>query len=276
MILETGTRAAVPLPEFSQQLPLAGPMDEIGFRRFGILRQDLDVDFSTSNRAALGTRLLEQSTVDLRGSLPAEFFEELSVGKRIECLLLLATGSASANLSFPFKCSGCGEELELELSLDEISSLQRAADATDVITVGVGDRRIELRKSSGRDQSAWHGEVYSDEYDATSRMITRLMTDPIDVAQLSREELDAIDAAMDESDPLVNFSCGVDCLECGTANVYEVDLFEAAVGMLERQQQQAVVMVHRLASRYHWSEEEIFAIPVRRREQYLELIGAKG
>jgi hypothetical protein len=73
--------------------------------------------------------------VDLRGSLPAEFFEELSVGKRIECLLFLATGSASANLSFPFKCSGCGEELELELSLDEISSLQRAADATE------GDRR---------------------------------------------------------------------------------------------------------------------------------------
>ena len=276
MILETGARAAVPLPEFSQPMALAGARDEIGFRRFGVFEQDLDVDFSTPNRAALGTRLLNQCVVDGRGSLPTGFFEELSVGKRIECLLFLATGSTSANLGFPFKCAGCGEELELELSLDEISSLQRTADATDVIDVSVGDRRIELRKSSGRDQSAWFGEVYSDEYDATARMITRLMTSPVDIAKLGPEALDAIDAAMDESDPLVNFSCGVDCLECGTANVHDVDLFEAALAMLEREQQQAVVMVHRLASRYHWSEREIFAIPARRREQYLELIGAKG
>ena len=276
MILESGTRAAVPLPEFSQPLAPADARGEIGFRRFGVFLEDLDVDFSAPNRAALGTQLLNQCTVDSCGSLPAEFFEELSVGKRIECLLFLATGSPSANLGFPFKCSGCGDELELELSLDEISSLQHSADTTDMIAVNIGDRRIELRKSSGRDQSAWFGEVYSDEYDATARMISQLMTEPVDIAELGREELDAIDAAMDESDPLVNFSCGVDCLECGTANVHEVDLFEAALSMLERQQQQAVVMVHRLAARYHWSEREIFAIPERRREQYLQLIGAKG
>jgi hypothetical protein len=62
MILETGTRAAVPLPEFSQQLPLAGSTDEIGFRRFGISGK---ISMSISrhpNRAALGTRLLEQCT----------------------------------------------------------------------------------------------------------------------------------------------------------------------------------------------------------------------
>ena len=275
MILESGTRAVVPLPEFSQQTASAAAMDEIGFRRFGILERDLDVDFSTPNRAALASRVLDQCTVDARGSLPDGFFEELSIGKRIECLLFLATGSSTANLSFPFKCSGCGEELELELGLEEISSLQREADANDVVVVDIGDRQIELRKSSGRDQLAWCGEVYTDEFNATARMIASLATEPLDITGLDVEHLEAIDAAMDESDPLVNFSCGVDCLECGTANLREVDLFEAALAMLERGQQQMVVMVHRLASIYHWSEQQIFAIPERRREQYMKLIGAK-
>lgn len=33
--------------------------------------------------------------------------------------------------------------------------------------------------------------------------------------------------------------------------------------------------VHRLASRYHWSEAELFSLPLPRREAYLGLIDAE-
>ena len=33
--------------------------------------------------------------------------------------------------------------------------------------------------------------------------------------------------------------------------------------------------VHRLASRYHWSEAELFSLPLPRREAYLRLIDSE-
>jgi hypothetical protein len=67
----------------------------------------------------------------------------------------------------------------------------------------------------------------------------------------------------------------VECDICGRPNDHEIDLFETALEMLARAQRSLIVSAHRLASHYHWSEREIFAVPEWRRRQYLELIGAK-
>jgi hypothetical protein len=58
------------------------------------------------------------------------------------------------------------------------------------------------------------------------------------------------------------------------ANDIAIDLCEVALTTLRRLQRQLIVMVHRLASHYHWSEQEIFAVPHWRRKEYLELIAA--
>ena len=81
---------------------------------------------------------------------------------------------------------------------------------------------------------------------------------------------------MEEADPLVNFSCSIECGECGQPNDHEIDLFETALDMLSRAQRRLILSVHRLALHYHWSEREIFDVPEWRRRQYLDLIGAKS
>ena len=84
------------------------------------------------------------------------------------------------------------------------------------------------------------------------------------------EDLPRLDNSMLDRD----FSCRVSCGECGELNEYDIDLTETALGMLNRAQKQLVITVHQLASHYHWSEAEIFAVPDWRRQQYLELTGA--
>ena len=275
MVREVGTRLTVPLPEFPPSPGMAeSSRGDVVFRRFGILQEDLAVDFSTSDRARLGTELLDLCVEDPFAVLPPEFFLSLSIGKRIECLLFLATGSTGASLSFPFNCRECGEELELELSLGELSDLQKASDHLDEIAVEISGRAITLRKASASDQAEWSTLVYDDEYQAAAGIVTRLADEDVLPDRLGKRDLEAIEQALDEADPLVNLGCRVDCPVCETANDREVDLFETAVQMLERQQEQAIVMVHRIASRYHWSEQEIFRVPERRRQQYLELLSA--
>jgi len=52
-----------------------------------------------------------------------------------------------------------------------------------------------------------------------------------------------------------------------------IDLEDMLLRKLEEKQYQLLCEVHQLASRYHWSEERIIALPVRRRALYLSLVG---
>lgn len=273
MSTHLGTRALIPLPGGPQGI-CPDVSADVGMRRFGILEGDLDIDFASANRAALATRLLESCVVDPKFILPAGFFSELSIGKRIECLLMLATYGQDAALGFPFKCEGCSEELELELTLDEISAMQDEADLTETVAVDIGGCRIEFRKPKGRDQELWSTMIFSDERDAARGMISTLaeLHGPLEAIQ--PEEISAVEEELAEADPLVDFRCSISCGECGELNEREIDLMETALDILNRAQNQLIVAVHRMASHYHWSEQEIFTVPDWRRQQYLELIGA--
>lgn len=274
MSIEIATEDVIPLPSFTMSSLMAWSKGGAGFRRFGKVESDLAVDFSAPNRAALATHLLELCTVDPERLLPPHHFIELSVGKRIECLLLLATGGRDQALSLVFTCQGCGEDLELELTHNEISDIQRDADRMETIGLELEGRRIEFRKPKGRDQELWAGAVFRDEQDAAVEMIGSLAMTPEYSPAIGTASLSEIDKAFDDADPLVNFSCQVSCGECDRLNGYRVDLMETALDLLSRIQTRLIHAIHTMASQYHWSEAEVLGVPEWRRRRYLRLIEA--
>jgi hypothetical protein len=274
MNLVSRSDAVIRLPDFPSSLAGANPAAGVGMRRFGIFESDLTVDFTSGDTPAVITRILEHCAIDADNRLPGDFFRGLSVGKRLECLLALAAGEKRVPFNFPFRCAGCEQELEIELTLDEIAEMQGEADRSEIVEVSIGARSLLFRKPSGRDQEHWAGMLFRDETDAARAMIGTLAVDPEIAEGLGAKELGLIDAAMDEADPLVNFLCRIDCSECEAPNEFLIDLTAVALERLSRLQQQLIVMVHKLASHYHWSEKEVFEVPHRRRKQYLDLIAA--
>lgn len=245
----------------------------MSLRSFGLAESDLAVDFGARNRAALVTRVLAACTADPVGRSEA-FQRDLSAGKRLESLVTLAAGGPEGALTLACKCGGCGEDLELELTVQELSALQREADTIETVAVDLGGRRLEFRKPRGRDQEAWGELEFHDEEEAVAAMIGTLAVDPL--GRVGPEWFPAIETALDQADPLVDFTCSIRCDVCGRPNEYSLDLMDIALGLLRRAQHQLVVTLHRLASHYHWTEQEIFAIPAWRRQQYLDLIAASG
>lgn len=245
-------------------------------RPFGREEDDLAIDFGAHNRAAMVTRLLTQCTVDRGGDGSQGFYRELSAGNRLERLLLLAAGGPDQALSLPCKCRNCREDLDLELTVAELSALQREADAIATVGVELGGRRIEFRKPKGRDLEAWGEMVFDNERDAVAMMIATLAVDRDTPGSMAPDSFGAVEHALEEADPLIDFRAIVRCGECGETNDYNVDLMDTALRMLRHAQNELVTALHQLASHYHWSEREIFAVPEWRRQRYLHLIAASG
>lgn len=242
-------------------------------RPFGCEEIDLGIDFDARNRASLVTRLLAHCTVD-PVEAPHELYRALSAGRRLDYLLRLAAGGPDQALAFPCTCGGCRATLELELTIRELSELQRRSEAVDAVGVELGGQLVRFRKPTGRDLEAWAEMVFDDERDAVTAMIATLAVDRPAIESLDAAALGAIEDALDDADPLIDFSCVVRCDECGESNARSIDLMETALGMLRRAQEALVSAVHRLASQYHWSERDIFAVPAWRRQQYLRLIAS--
>jgi len=256
----------------------------LALRPFGLYESDLNVDFQRTLRPFLVTRILECCTREAvqreeAPPLATQFFWNLTVGKRTECLLNLIASGEGSEISLTFRCHSqtCGQSLEIEISLAEICALQDEAYAAEQVSVELENSSLVLRRPTGSDQLAWLKSRFADEESAVRAMLRTLLPEPspalpLEGSPLSRELVQTVESALEEQDPLVNFSLSAVCPYCEEENLYEIDLEELSLSRLRRAQLRLLASVHTLAAHYHWSEQQIFSVPFWRRAQYLSLI----
>lgn len=265
----------VPFPELAN----TDGYQNLTLRAFGLYQKDLEIDFDQKLRPFLVTQILQCCTTDSNGNVPAQsFFWNLTVGKRIECLLLIST-LGNPLLSFNLKClnTACQKQMDVSLSIDDLANRQHETDATEKVVIRLDNENIPIRKPRGVDQLEWLQMSFTDETLALKTMIQKLILDnnrnaTVQELLLTEESIDTVNNAMEEIDPLINFHIPIACPYCEQENDYEIDLEEHAINKLQEAQQNFIQSVHRLALRYHWSEQEIFSLPSWRRIKYLSLI----
>ena len=258
----------------------AGPASEVVLRPFGLYESDLNVDFTQTMRPFLVTEILDCCTRNVDGGkVNPDFFWGLTVGKRIECLLhvlLSATGTEIA-VSFPCPQKDCGQELGIDISLAEITALQAEAYETESVLLPLENSSLALRRPTGSDQLAWLNHRFANHQAALQTMVQTLLlpaatAEAIDADALPEVLGPEVERAMEEFDPLVNFSLHVNCFACGAENQIELDLEEFSLKQLRQAQSRQLASIHQLAAHYHWSEQQIFSVPYWRRSRYLGLI----
>ncbi len=267
----------LPFPEVPEAIKAGFPIGNLALRRFGLEESDLGVDFQRTPHPFLVTAILERCTVaGPDENIDQKFFWNLSVGKRIECLLNLIASGESAHISLQFRCpaNACGQESEAELTLGEISELQASAYSQDRVEIEIEDSVFAFRRPTGYDQLKWLNSRFAAEQTAIREMLETLRIPSADSAPrpFTERTIAAVGEAMDECDPLVHFTLRMNCPHCGEESLCEIDLEALSLAHLRQAQLGLISSVHRLAARYHWSEAEIFAVPYWRRASYLKLI----
>ena len=271
---------SVPFPALPASLTERFGIGALRLRAYGADAADLDVDFGDRDVLGLEIAILARCTrADPEAPIPPDFFPCLEMSKRTEALLMLAALSSTPLVEVQLRCAGpaCREAMEVELSVDELCELQRAAEENGRPAAAIGGERIFFRRPTGLDQAAWRRRRYPDEDSAARAIAESLVVEEFRatfrrLAEGDPAWADTLDRAMHDGDPLVDFRMQVTCPACGAQAGYTVNLIETVLRRLHGVQQHLAAMVHRLALRYHWSEAEIFAVAPWRRERYLALI----
>ncbi|MDK3073550.1 hypothetical protein QO034_10540 [Sedimentitalea sp. JM2-8] len=175
------------------------------------------------------------------------------------CLLDLRRALSGPRVSAELTCPDCGEGVALIFGIDDLPriaspAVETAAGAalrplrlSDLVAVEAsgGDRLAQLlARAAGRD-SGWAAGV------------------------LAGPDRDGAVTALERAVSGLDLEIGTRCTECGSAIVSPFDV-QAFVGAeLEDAARRLLDDVHRIASTYHWSEQDILALPRSRRMAYL-------
>jgi hypothetical protein len=241
----------------------------INGRSFGTSEADIDIDFQAAARPSLTTSILSRCLREQQGhDIEENVLWDWEIGQRIGALLWIAAQNSRKIFTLQPCCRSCQEPMEISLSVDELLSLQDQAKSLPrsiVLDEGV----IHFRLPTGRDQLRWSSLGITDRKELLRDLLENLVTDT-DLARFQEADLHGkLETKLGETDPLVDFEISCTCPVCSAENSYSLDLEREALLLLEREQNKLIQQVEQLASRFHWTESEILALPSWRRERYL-------
>lgn len=244
-------------------------------RRFTEQHIDLDINFDMP-RVDLVTTILANCLLQVDGNMvDAELVWDLSVAERLQGLLAIAHASVGASTTAVAICNNeeCRGDIELELGLSSFATERPAK----INWLSPDNKSVYCRLPTGNDQRAWQkhqlAQGHADEAWLANQLVERIDDSPPSV--LPETWLEPLGAALEAADPLTALSIDTTCPFCGKLLCVEVDLELLLIEGLRSKQRNLLEQIHRLASRYHWSEADIIAIPYWRRQRYLSRLAAE-
>ncbi len=203
---------------------------------------------------------------------------ELSLGERDRLLFALRERLFGTRLSSLATCPGCAETVELAC---ETGDLAIASDESEPPTAATGramrlvDREHEVvyRRLTSADLLALHPK--DDPEVGRRQLIDRCILGatragaPLGTDELPAAVRDAAIEAMAVADAQADVQINLSCPACGTAWQAVFDIAGYLWSEVEAWAQRILVEVHKLASRYGWTESAILSMTPWRRQIYL-------
>lgn len=243
------------------------------WRPFG-LAGDLELDFRSGDRPALVTRLLAGCLPELPAETAEETAWHLTLAGRIGGLAAIVAHTLDVTtLTVRLDCPRCAQPFEIELRLPELVRHAQAAEQEPVVAANLGaDRHLALRRPTGADQRRWRSMAFASRAEAEAGILASLRVPALDPLEPDDAALAQAAEVMEEQDPLTAFAVNCACPACGGEDDHPLDLEALLLERLDARQRAMTLEIHRLASRYGWSEAEVLAVPPPRRAEYLRLL----
>jgi hypothetical protein len=169
-------------------------------------------------------------------------------------------------------CPACDEAVTLALGVDHLLEVAPADDVERVVEAG--DLLATVRAATPDDlAAAATAGSPSAAADVLLRRCARVATrDGRPVTQLSAELGDRVSATMAELDPQADVTLDLSCPVCECRWTEDLDVGTLVWTEVSAEARGLLYDVHRIASAYGWSQQEVLELPQSVRQAYLELV----
>lgn len=221
---------------------------------------------------------------------------DLGVGDRQALLLALRQATFGPTVTAVVTCPwrDCSERMDIDFAIPDIP-VRAAADlpALHEITLSAAalgvpgevdgggsarpGQRVAFRLPTGADQEAIGTLAADDPIRALDALLERCVLPSADetacgIRDFTPRARAEIEQAMLAASFGPELSLGASCPECGRSFTLPFDIQDFFFGEVAITPDLLLREVHYLAFHYHWSEEEILALPRDRRHRYLQVI----
>lgn len=184
------------------------------------------------------------------------------IGRRDRALLELRQATFGDPLPCIFTCPACQERLETELLVSAF--ILPTPTSNEPFPVDLGDRTLSCRLPTTADLT-WAASTPGD----TATLLAQRCTG---VPDLGSDTVKVVSEAMAERDPQADIELALTCPDCSASWTAIFDIGTYFWAELEAKADALMAEVHVLARAYHWSENDILAMPPSRRRRYLKMV----
>lgn len=196
----------------------------------------------------------------------------LTAADRDRLLAMVYLRTYGPQIRCTLRCTRCRSPFKIHFSLHDLlafldpdekdlQGLERLADGSFQLQDG-----RHFRLPTGEDECAVFDLPPAE---AEKALLQRCLIEEGDLAESAES---SVQAAMETVAPLVDLVLDAYCPECGTEQSVHFDIQHYLLSALLQERRQLAVEVHRLASVYGWSLNEILDLPRSQRRALVELI----
>jgi hypothetical protein len=173
-------------------------------------------------------------------------------------------------------CPTCGERLEFPVDTRALRAMAASPVGEQAVEAAGAVVRFRLPDSRDLAAAAAAGSEAAGREALLRRCVVEASRDGRATAPgaLPPEVVAAVEARMEEADPLLELRFDLACPACGGAWSLPLDVAAFVWAELSSQARRLVGEVHALARAYAWSERDILGMSAQRRYLYLSLVGA--
>jgi hypothetical protein len=202
--------------------------------------------------------------------------ERLALGERDALLLTARAATLGDRLEATERCPECGELAELALSCRALAD--SAPPAPERWTLDHDGTRLTLQPldSVAAAAAAACGDAEAAAAVLLERAVVEAERDgrPLDMATLSADLAEAVSTSLAATDARAELLLDLSCPVCRARWQRVLDVAGFVWEELAVRGERLLGEVHRLASAYGWSEDQILALSDARRAAYVEMVGA--
>jgi len=204
---------------------------------------------------------------------------KLSIGERDGRLLQLRKSMFGSRFACMADCPRCSERVEWETDVDDICPKPSHSSApSDDYTLEVDEFRVRFYLPNSADISAI---IENGAEEATpENLLTRCILDSrrsdevCAVEDLPDRVKQAVMKQMETEDSQADVNMLLDCPNCSHRWEAPFDIADYLLDEINSWAERTFLAVHRLASAYGWSQDDILAMSPTRRQIYLNMVNS--